>query len=364
MNKLNTKSVTVTNTLRYADGTASHMLSYCAWSGIKIAVSCMFNKFPLLHNMVHSSEHPALTNSIRLEQWATMWPRIEASGTAQEKYIAILAVLKQLNILELGSEACVPPSTEILGDICVTIGADILPMLRYAKAMQLPTAKTNSNLSLANLVESVALSLTGRKQSTMKLEWEEDLDRIVSKLMKEVTTGKVKPAKLAQWCTEMLKAYSPSTHAQRELVAECITKKYCDISLDEYKWAIEYLRLNLPLTVVDVTTSATTRSIQASTIIQYLSEKLTMVESEVGMFSLVDMDILPTKKTDVPAASETTTGKTITIAAPVAFDAVAYAQWPVLQPSGLAYPSELHRKVAFMQYCRTLPATPDTKDGE
>lgn len=361
MNK--SKTVHTTNTDRYQDGTATHMLSYCAWTGLKIAVSCMFHQYKTIHKQVHASEHPALSASISLDTWYDSWDRLTEYGTHSEKFVAVVAVLKHLKVLQLGTEALTPPSVEKLTDIMMTIEGDIFPHLSYLMAKPMPKAKTNRHLDLKSLVDSLVLALTGKAQPSMKLQWEEDIDRVVARLMAQVTDNKLKPSKMAQWSTEMLKAYTTSTHAQRELIAECITKKYDSITLDEYKWAIEYLRMNLPISVQDVTTSATTRSIQSSTIIQYLNEKLTMLESAVGMFSLVDMDILPSAS-KAAATTETAPTKVIT-ATVVAFDAVAYAQWPVLQPSGLPYASEMHRKVAFTQYCRAQAAiAQDTKSGE
>lgn len=362
------KAVNVTNTARYAGtGQATHLLSYCAWSGVKIAVSNLYHQFPTIRHSFLPAEHPAL--AVPMLVWEKNWQRITEYGTETEQYLAIISVLKHLGVLVLGDESC--SQCNKLPEIMVMIGEDILPNLRYISVKSLPKARTNQNLSLHDFVTNVSCSLLRKSNPTMKTQWEEDLDRTVAKLMREVTGGKLKPAKMAQWSTEMLKAYTGATQAQRELIAECIVKPYHKITIAEYMWAIEYLRINLPISVTDVTSASVGRSIQSSTIIQWLTEKVAMLQPDVDMFSIIDLDSdtesehgaceRPAPSTQSPAAP----AKAITISAAtaVAFDAVAYAAFPLTQPSGLPYPSEMHRKIAFNKQQRALAAATTKQEG-
>lgn len=358
------KSITVTNTVRYSGTKAqgTHMLSYCAWTGIKIAVSTLYAQFPAISKNFLPSEHPAL--AVPVSVWEKQWSRLTEQGTEQEHHLAIVSVLKQLGVLTLGDEPLTPNNQGKLRDTMVMIGQDILPNQRFITAKVLPTARTNSSLSLFDFVTSVSCALLRKARPIDKLQWEEDLNASVARIMKEVTGERLKPARLAQWATEMMKAYTPATQAQRELVVECIVRPYTKIAMSEYQWAIDYLRVNLPISVTDVTSASVGRSIQSSTIIQYLTEKLAMLAPEVDMFSLIDIADLDTSETEsehgacerTKPAATAKPSKVIVInaAAAVEFDAVAYAAFPVLQASGLPYPSEMHRKIAFNKHQRAL----------
>lgn len=363
------KSRTVVNSNRYAGEPAvgSHVLAYCQWSGIKVAVSNLYHQFPLISKNWLAVDHPVL--AVPLDTWQRQWERLSLQGSPTEKYLAIISVLKQLNILKLGKEPCSPVSGPLLDNCMDMIAGDIFPNLRFIKARILPTAFTNRQLSLEALLTGVVTSLNKMPNPHSRLQWEEDLDRTVSKLMREVTGGKLKPSQLAQWATEMLKAYGNKVSARDiELVVNCIMQQYRKITTDQYMRAIEILRTNLPVSVVDITTASVSRSIQSSTVIQYITEKLAMLQPEIDMFSLLDPDAAEATDTKPAAPAQTSTGKQIVIDSALAFDAAAYANFPMLQPSGLPYPSEMHRKIAFNKQQKALAlaaaaAVSDTKSS-